>query len=43
MSDAVGYLGDILWDAGSAIMDGFWNGISSGWSWVQSQVSGFGD
>lgn len=35
---AVGNLGNLLYDAGKAVVNGLWNGIKSGWDWLTNSV-----
>lgn len=36
---AIGNVGNLLYNVGKNIVDGLWNGISSGWNWLTNQVN----
>ncbi|MGH3777650.1 MAG: hypothetical protein ACRDRR_18295 [Pseudonocardiaceae bacterium] len=39
--DAVGHLGNLLWDAGQSVIDGLWGGIKSMGSWLKGKIIDF--
>jgi len=41
--DALGDVGSFLWDAGTQIIQGLWNGLKSKWDEVTGWVGGIGD
>lgn len=41
--DALGNVGDLLWNAGASILSGFLNGLKSTWSKVTGWIGGIGD
>jgi len=43
IGSAIGNAGHMLWDAGSAIMNGLWNGLKQRWEQVKNWVGGLGD
>ena len=43
LANALGDLGHLLWDAGTAIIQGLWDGLKDKWSEVTDWVGGIGD